>query len=549
MMNILTAFILVMAAVGCFFITHDRVDVYDALVYHFSIEADLAPDNIKTLHSYSDIFQSQVEHYKVVNGRFPLHYAIQLFTCLWGKTTYAWVNSCVFILFVFLLKTYLFRNSRNPWSWLIIVLTLFFMFPAVTGSNMGPWFDVVAGTNYLWGGVLFIGTLICWKQLDREDDITVPGVILTGLLGFFTGWSNEAFSIPLSGAMFLYYLFISRSLPKGLRAVLTYAVWIGTLLIIVAPGTWVRFTNDSGEGGYYLIKLMDCYLGVKLFWLLLLELIILLSIRSLSLHKMWSANKFLILVFAVSLAFSFVAHSYPHSLTVLEILSFILMVRAIHCSEIRISGKVSQSFSSLLLCLLVTILTSVYLYGIDKDNRIGMEAYNRELEDFRNSPDGLIIRRSPQQQSLTGPYVCKFNMFLTPDHYCALPFAYMAGDTTKRPMELTEREFEALTTLDSRFFSKSNMIPGNARMYSGDQYYITPVDSINADYGEVVAKFDNPVMNDSVSWIRRIVYGTLGVKKKPKVLRSFILHTRNGDFIMASRVNTPASEIDFKSKE
>ena len=267
--------LLSIAGIFCFLLTNNRVWVGDDLCYLFFVEDEsIGPSmaHLRYVETLEDVWHSQVNHYFSENGRMPAHLLVQAFDGLWGKTSFAIVNSLVFIIFLWLCahagaKKPL-RRSISPWWLVVTIFFVFYLFPPGAAIKAGPWYGLSMGINYLWAAVLFLCFLFAFTYGER----LLPAL----LLAFFTGWWNEAFSVPLSAATILYWVIEKDKVSRQQRHMII-ALVIGTALVALAPGTLHRaLTRDtSSEGiGQILFSAIECYSKIKIFWLLILSMAI-----------------------------------------------------------------------------------------------------------------------------------------------------------------------------------------------------------------------------------------------------------------------------------
>ena len=239
---------------------------HDDFVYKFMFE-DGAVNYDHPVRSIGDIVTSQVEHYHSVNGRSIVHFLVQLFTGLLGKTVFNLFNVIVFCAFIYLLKRLssgeirregdakfcvsTLRTSRPTTSWAregdakfcvstSVILVLVLLMPRFKDTFL--W--MTGSINYLWTVTAALGFLLIYrKRREREMDWSLLPMLI---VVFLLGWTHEGITLPLAASLVLINLFSlkqSRGQEQGLWLAVAYLA--GGCVIALAPGTIAR----SGMGG------------------------------------------------------------------------------------------------------------------------------------------------------------------------------------------------------------------------------------------------------------------------------------------------------------
>lgn len=222
---------IVFALVWVGFYLLDRLTFYcrDDMIYSF-IEY---PDNsLERITSFAQIWWMQCHDYLFHSGRFIVHVLVQCFVNLWGFTAFEIVNSFVFVAFYAgMLKLVRRHLSQTPCDHLILILLL------ASVNEVGTFFlGIVAFVvNYLWPACAMVWFLIMLDKARR------PGWLI-GLAALIIGSLQESFSLPISGALFVYYCFHFKQL-RGAKLWAVLGFWIGTLIVFLAPGNFVRLAE------------------------------------------------------------------------------------------------------------------------------------------------------------------------------------------------------------------------------------------------------------------------------------------------------------------
>lgn len=248
----------VLSTVMCLFTVWSN----DAVAYtYFSPVFD--ESSTKAINSIRDIFFSQIDHYQTTNGRFVVHFIVQIFCALAGKTVFTICNGIAWFLLIFLscrianlpdtLKhsysyTYtslpIRNNSSSSRNWFVAsLLWLIFIFlPA------DPAFQI----NYIWVAMALCGwILLFFKRKNHVEPIGY--IILSGFYSLLCGSLHEGFSLALSFGICIFLIF-QRFKFSPLQYTMAVAFGVGTLISVIAPGNFVRMSYiNSPEDSITLI--------------------------------------------------------------------------------------------------------------------------------------------------------------------------------------------------------------------------------------------------------------------------------------------------------
>jgi len=524
------AAVLVIAVVGSFLLSSEREPAWDDLMYTFVFaDGDFKdPLTLRQIDTFADVWESQCWHYLHFNGRAPVHILIQVFAGLWGYTIWGIFNAVAFTILLILIIYCAVPDKRTkPWYWLSVLVAMFYFFPGFQDTPMAVWFSIAPGVNYLWSAVLFITTLLLLRRWHGKCGVSYKCLIAV-VIGLLTGWSNEAYSIPLSAAFFLYCACVRRKFPHGLIRVLMISVFVGTALLVFAPGTIERFrTNMDAGGGSMLFSLVMCYMGIKLLWMLIAVMVFGRLTGKMRIRSYMRDNIFLWIVLVTGILFSVIAHTSPHSLTCVELTSLLLILRAIASWQIH-SVRIQLIWKSVSIILYICVLTTVgiHLSAIVVANTEINLAYRAQMSEFLSSCDGIIHQLPEETNPWLRPFVNDYNMHLTPEFYTAAMYAVEAGCPGKMPLSLSDKDYAALVSNPDSFFSPANEAPGSAHMYLADQYYVSP--GIPHSRGRVMAYYDDGAYIESLPWYLGLYSKLFVGKKRPKELMPQIVYTRHG---------------------
>ena len=216
--------------------------------------------------------QSQIAHYKVLNGRSVVHFFAQLFLYI-GKPIFNIINSFVFLGLIFLIYFYSygsFKNFNIPW-FLLINFILWGVTPAFGESFL--W--LTGSSNYMYGIFIVLIFLLPYriKLNDSFKDVSNNGIsmflmaIMYFFIGIMAGWTNENTSISL---IIMIILFLFNYKIQNIR----YSLWMftglagsifGCILMLTSPGQASRLSDSGGFGGIIEWLKRFCFISLDLF--------------------------------------------------------------------------------------------------------------------------------------------------------------------------------------------------------------------------------------------------------------------------------------------
>lgn len=191
----------------------------------------------RRISSLWDIFISQANQYRLMNGRVLAHFFAQLF--LWmPRIVFSVVNAGIII--AYLLKITEISKKNTLLDFVIVGLMFLFFMPAI-GNTI---FWLTGSTNYLWTTTFILFYLhILYLWLFEDKDVHKWYVIL----GFFAGACNENTSASII-AITLFSLVIKWFLTKKINRVIliTFLASVSSFIfMILAPGNANRLAYVS----------------------------------------------------------------------------------------------------------------------------------------------------------------------------------------------------------------------------------------------------------------------------------------------------------------
>lgn len=502
--------------------------VGDEVMYEFVWEND---DNTnlwdvnhrleRRVSSFSDIVQSQKQHYKYANGRSLVHAGEQAFTG--HKTAFSVINTIIFILFTFLIILYCGGIDRAQFlsSWILVFIALLFLFP----ENQ-IWTSINFAPNYLWPAFLSVVVLWVWKKLRSQSlqPYVIPFLIL---LGFIFGWSHEGYVIPVAGGIFFFYLFNFKQF-RGQIIWMAIPMWISALFMILSPGNLNRFLSSSAGGGGMVNSLFTGLSSVLELWIFILFAVFVFAALIFNKKKQFKYlirnEKSLLIVILISFCFSILIHTGSHSFTPLALFILLFLLQIIFRTHF-IGTKIAFLSS-----VLISILFGWQQILVARDNIVNYEFQRDIINKYISSSDGIVKYNSPLFSWYTKPWVKYWDLdnlkkFV---YYQNWNKAYSQG--VKEPLFLEPEDYKAALG-DPSFFIPSNKIPGNAPVYksaNGSWIWIDP--SRNSNGGQFVAELEPVDFNHNVGILIKIKFALFpNGYPETEELKVDTIMTRNGE--------------------
>lgn len=210
----------------------------------------------------------------------------------------------------YLCKLCIGEHQRGDVRYYILLLTIMYVMLGFMNVGLGYVTSIAFSVNYLWPSTLFVCYIYnYYKYKDIEKNVTLIKRIVLFLFAILTGAMNESFSVGLSAALFIYYLIHThRTRFKGIVALLTIGLWIGTTICCVNPANIGRFMGSNDSNLIRELSLRILWLGSNIELLVpifsVIILIIITNIRNMQLVKELK-NKYMELIVAIVCTFLF----------------------------------------------------------------------------------------------------------------------------------------------------------------------------------------------------------------------------------------------------
>jgi hypothetical protein len=298
---------------GFYFLNVYTNIVIDDFVYKHIFTSNPSQEGIR-VKSISDIVESQYNHYFIQNGRLVVNGLAQLFLIPENKLWFNIVNTLLFgILQILIIKRSNIDNNKvNTYLYSLLVLFIWFLVPAPNHTLL--WLD--GSINYLWATILVLLFLHFFDKINSNSvEIKYIYIPLLLLFGFIAGFTHEVLTVGVSGALCIEGL---KNLKKYKLAtfVLVFAFFVGTFLMVVAPGNILRLTA-GGESQPLAIQIAKrvsgfiiSYQSLSAFWILLVTMLFLFFKDKMAFKAIYKKQELLFHSIFISLIFIFFAGAF-----------------------------------------------------------------------------------------------------------------------------------------------------------------------------------------------------------------------------------------------
>lgn len=397
--------ILLIIGVGFYVICESNPLRWDDLMYQYvwldHKQADLLHpiDLSNRVDDFQEAFVSQCNHYKVMNGRFIVHYITQCFCGFIGKGVFNYFNATIYILFlimgIYFTKAFSFSRS-------IFVITGLWFLPPVQWILS---FDVVFPINYLWSATMCIIFLVLFHHFSEKYSPSIWKSFLILSFGIICGNFHEGYSLLISGALFFYAITHFRNLNIN-QWCLILGMWIGTLTVIGSPGIWNRAAGASAESvEEALIRKIDILRYSKRLYIL----IALLAISYFWLGKkkiidFMKDNQIELTVIVLGLFFLLLLPYYSQRMGFpMELFAILLSLKLL------LQYKVNKTVRYIATIILPILLFTHLCFTIKYARIVGDEYYSM-INEYKNSEEGIAHFQPYEVPKLFQPYIYRLGV-------------------------------------------------------------------------------------------------------------------------------------------
>ena len=394
--------LLLLVSGGSFFIINSLEPLRcDDLIYQYYWLPERTPglkepiDLCDRIDNYNEAFHSQINHYLVMNGRFIIHFLVSCFCGFLGKPLFNVINTCIYILFIIGCVRLL--DYKFDLKSIVLISILWLGLPI----QYIFWFSVSFAINYLWTSTALIFFLILFRsQMQKRSDLSIIKLFILFVVSFTLGTLHEGISLPLSGALLMYGI-QNWSLQNKNTIAMTIGVCLGTLVVVLAPGTIGRGVSSMSNISF--VDLLNLKLDVlrysKRLYLLLIFVFFFFVVNKERIMKF--LKQYQLLFYFIFFDFLFVL-SVPHySQRIefpLEMLSLLL------CIGIFLDSRLYYKLSKTICVLLVGGML-VHMSMTDYYIKIVNNEYTEMINEFLSSPKGETHYRNFNIPKLFASYV------------------------------------------------------------------------------------------------------------------------------------------------
>jgi len=191
--------------------------------------------------SFSDIIQSQINHYYMWGGRSVVHFIAQILLMLPSYIADL-LNTLIYLGYAFLIYFHIKGRKESSISLFILInLAIWFLQPVFGDTIL--W--ITGAANYLWGTFFILLFLLPYRLYEGKESGMAQQIIypvLMLLLGILAGWTNENTAAAMLVVAILYFIYFRShkwKIPAWAIAGFIGAM-IGFGLMILAPGNYTR---------------------------------------------------------------------------------------------------------------------------------------------------------------------------------------------------------------------------------------------------------------------------------------------------------------------
>ena len=232
-------------------------------------------DDFNYLHSFAtgeriknfgDIISSMKAHAQSMNGRLVAHSFVQIFS-LFPTWFFDVVNSCMFVLQIFLMYLICRKDKKNNVLMLILIICLIWIYEPAFGQ-VNLWFD--GACNYLWCvvfGMLFTLPFVYDFLYDRVINNKFHQIIYI-IISFIAGAYLENGSAPfIFVCLVITFLlkFYQHKKVKIYQLISLVVSFMGYISIYLAPAEWAHKHSSGGMGMLRenFIRALNMYMYLK----------------------------------------------------------------------------------------------------------------------------------------------------------------------------------------------------------------------------------------------------------------------------------------------
>ena len=335
------------------------------------------------IENFSDVIESNITHYQVMNGRFIPHVLEQSFMGIIGKSIFNIFNTFVIFLLVYLLTKVLsekYEISRLS-AYLLSILGFLWAFASMSVTQL--WMD--GAFNYLWPMTGLMAVLVAISNPNSSSLVSLKNILLI-LLALLSASCHEGLGIPAFMTVVLYMILNRKEINRIIVAV-AIAICIGVLFVSLAPGAINRLNSvETVLSGSLLDMILPRVRGtlsaIKTLWIVWLSLIyyFILLIKNRKrfveqIRSVWGCLWLCSFAFLFALGYGAERVAYP-----LSIASFIIVVDGIR--------TIVNNTKIITLLVIVVIISLIYGIYVNSEHMIW---HNRLCDAIEKAEDSAVL--------------------------------------------------------------------------------------------------------------------------------------------------------------
>jgi hypothetical protein len=245
----------------------------------FNVFTPVAVDDFAYLYSFADgsritstldVIESQRVHYFSQSGRSVAHFFAQIFLMFDHKIIFDIMNTAVYVIFILAVQfhinvRWIRRGWEDLWEFLAINIFLWLFVPA-WGQNF-LW--LTGSCNYLWTTTIVLLFLLPFRIKLEHQNFKFKTILLFFFFPFsvIAGWTNENSGAAVLFMLIVYFVInkINRKRSALFEILGSAGFLIGYLILILAPGNYVRLANFDRKNVFFLVELLGRFVKISAF--------------------------------------------------------------------------------------------------------------------------------------------------------------------------------------------------------------------------------------------------------------------------------------------
>lgn len=432
------------------------------------IDVEKTADEVGYINTPADVVISQSAMWRYNHGRNIITGVEQLFSGAIDTSIFYVINTMVWVYCVWItvwigVKG---RWRKSLWIWLLTVFCYLFLFP----GEADLFTSINFSTNYLWPIAMTLTAIALWQRSRGMSfsDCRVVGVALAMVM-VILAWSHEAWCLPVSATLAVWYIWVKPKERRTLAFVLTIGYWLGSLILLSSPGNFKRTSTDIMPliHAGVLHKLTDSIVSVtysNIFWILVVVLAVWGVWRPRRIWDFIKATRFWWILGVFCMLFVMVFHTIERSFTAVDMVSLVILLRFIPYSVKSESTANVNRWPWLASLLMVGVISMMYYVAQLQRKVTAVEKAG--LEYYKNDPDGLTVVDYPEIPTWCEAWV---RLKLGPA-FMRKTINWEYSNYMKPQTVLSSHEFELLDEKPEQMFVPEKRV-GQSPFYTDDKCY------------------------------------------------------------------------------